>query len=271
MKRPNLFTRSKPDASPEASPDPLPGGRPRPERVCYVIGDIHGCADCLEDILTLIDQDIGAHKVSEPALAFVGNYIGHGPSSLIVLDRMQELCELFPKNVVCLMGSQERLLLDMFTDPDRRAGRWLSSGGDTILAEVLATDRSGMDPPNLEDMRGLASYLRGQLGESALNWLSDLPLSWSSGNLWVVHAGADPFRPMAEQSPRILLWGHPEFHSAQRSDDVWIAHGHSAVGRAGLVDRRITVDTEAHRTGVLSAVAVTPDGPMRVLSTQSSA
>lgn len=264
-----MFSKAAAGAAPQDGADPAARPGPRPAQVCYAIGDIHGCAQLLEDILTLIDQDIGAHKVTEPALIFTGNYMGYGPCSLDVVERLQELRELFPRNVVCLLGSQERLLLDMLADPDRRAARWLGSGGDRVLHEMAARASSDETPPAAEDADGLAAYLRAGLGGQTLAWLSELPLSWSSGNLWVVHAGADPLRPMPDQSPRILLWGHPEFLSAGRPDDIWIAHGHSPVTQAGLTERRIAVNTQAYQTGRLSAAAITPEGAVRVMATGS--
>jgi crotonobetaine/carnitine-CoA ligase len=107
----------------------------------------------------------------------------------------------------------------------------------------------------------------GSLGPDGSLWLDQLPLSWSSGNLWVVHAGADPARAMPDQTARVLLWGHPEFDSAPRGDDAWVAHGHVERDTPEIHDGRIGVDTAAWATGRLTAVAIKPDGSHAFLQT----
>ena len=74
-----------------------------------------------------------------------------------------------------------------------------------------------------------------------------------------MHAGADPARAMEDQTARVLLWGHPEFDSAPRSDDAWVAHGHveldSPVFAEGADRRRYgrmvhrAIDGRRHQAG----------------------
>jgi serine/threonine protein phosphatase 1 len=47
----------------------------------YAIGDIHGCLDKLEDLLSRIDARPGRDQ-----LVFLGDYIDRGPSSCEVVD-----------------------------------------------------------------------------------------------------------------------------------------------------------------------------------------
>lgn len=240
---------------------------PRPETTTYVVGDLHGRSDLLELMLELIDAHIGGTGASDPRLVFVGNYIDHGPDSAGVVARMVELTRDFPLNVTCLMGNHERMLLDFLADPPLRGPRWLREGGAATLTSyrVDADDLHPTAPP--EVWTHAATRLTRALGPDLRDWFDSLPLSWSSGNLWAVHAGADPARPMTDQSARVLLWGHPEFDSAPRGDDAWIAHGHVVRDRPSAADGRIAVDTGAWSTGQLTAIAIKPDGSHAFLQT----
>lgn len=231
---------------------------PRPEQATYIVGDIHGRADLLELMLELIDAHIGGTGSTDPRLVFVGDYVDHGPDSARVVTRMRELSEAFPANVTCLMGNHERMMLDFLTDPALRGPRWLRAGGIPTL-DSFGVPTATLTPtasPSLFD--AAAAQLADALGGQMRDWLDALPLSWCSGDLWVVHAGADPLRPMTEQSPRVLLWGHPEFDTTPRGDALWVAHGHVEMDRPMLADGRIATDTAAWSTGRLTACAIRP-------------
>lgn len=252
------------------SPKPaamVPDHLPRPESPTYVIGDLHGRADLLERALDLVDDHVARVNARNPQVVFVGDYIDHGPDSAATLTRVWELAKELPLNVTCLMGSHERMLLDFLADPTTRGPRWLRSGArETLDSFGLHTSQlSPGCPPDL--YRQEATALRDHLTPAILDWLQALPLTWNSGNLWAVHAGADPQHPMASQSPRVLLWGHPEFDSRPRHDGTWIAHGHTPVETPVQQDGRICVDTDAWQTGHLTTAAILPDGHVDFLTT----
>ncbi|MBF9043134.1 serine/threonine protein phosphatase [Rhodobacterales bacterium HKCCE4037] len=240
---------------------------PCPEQQTYVIGDIHGRADLLELILELIDAHIGGTSASDPRLVFVGNYIDLGPDSAVVLQRMQELQETFPDNVTCLMGNHERMLLDFLDDPASRGPRWLRTGAAETLRSFGVATADLENSPEFDAFPAAAHALRRRMPNGLREWLEERPLSFNSGNLWVVNAGADPGHAMEDQTARVLLWGHPEFDSAPRSDDVWIAHGHTEVAHPTAEEGRISTDTGAWRTGRLTACAIRTDGRHDFLQT----
>jgi len=251
--------------APEATPAET--GRPAPEHQTYIVGDLHGRADLLELMLELIDAHIGGSGSADPKLVFLGDYIDHGPASATVLARMMELTRDFPENVTCLMGCHERMLLDFLANPALRGPRWLRNGGNTTLQSfgLRGPETETGLPPDI--YTGLAQALTKAMGPAAKTWLEQRPLSWSSGNLWAVHAGADPQRDMTEQSARVLLWGHPEFDNTRRGDRAWVAHGHIECAEPSLRDGRISLDTAAWSTGRLTACAVRPDGQHDFLQT----
>jgi len=268
MMRPfrSLLGRKTPASETAPAPTPERAG-PRPERLVYLVGDIHGRGDLLELMLELIDGHIGGTGISDPRLVFLGDYIDHGPASRDVLERLKELTLDFPDNVTCLMGCHERMLLDFLSDPALRGPRWLRNGGAATLASygVAAPDLDPGSPPAA--FQDLATRLAAKLGADTQEWLAERPLSWSSGTLWAVHAGADPQRPMREQSARVLTWGHPEFDNTERGDGVWVAHGHIEQEAPSLRAGRIGLDTAAWKTDRLSGCAIKPDGSFDFLQT----
>ena len=244
--------------APEAPPDT----RPRPASVVYAVGDLHGRSDLLEAMLAEIDRDIGATGVAEPMLVFVGDYIDRGHASSEVLTRLQTLNREMPDNVICLMGNHERMMLDFLDNPAGRGARWLRNGGlETLRGFNLHDGGERLSRP----LGDLATALRRVLPSGQELWLRDLPTAWTSGNIAVVHAGADPVRPIDAQSDRVLLWGHPAFTSEARRDGVWVVHGHLVTATPGLIGGRIAIDTGACRTGLLTAAKLTPDGDVELL------
>jgi serine/threonine protein phosphatase 1 len=183
------------------------------------------------------------------------------------LARLRELTRDFPRNVVCLMGNHERMLLDFLDDPVTRGPRWLRAGGAATLHSFHVDPTRLQTGGQPEDFAAAASDLSRAMPEGLREWLSARPLSWRSGNVWAVHAGADPAHPMEKQSARVLLWGHPDFEAVPRADDTWIVHGHVEMERPVYEEGRIALDTAAWRTGRLTACALRPDGRHDFLQT----
>ncbi len=205
------------------------------ERV-QVVGDLHGCADLLEALLLRLDM-------RHPSV-FVGDYIDRGPDSRAVLNRLRQLDEL--PNVTCLMGNHEAMMLDFLRSPEAAGPLWLRAGGEaTLRAYGVEVDT--------QDWVSMGQGLARALGRDMILWLRARPLSTRLGNLAVVHAGADPLRPIESQPADILLWGHPRFRRRMRRDGLWVVHGHVITDSIRAERGRIGVDTGAYRTGRLSA------------------
>lgn len=226
---------------------------PQPDPALWLIGDIHGRADLLDRLLGLV-------RVTTPAprLIFAGDYIDRGPASAPVLVRLQELVR--DEAAICLMGNHERMLLDALDQPAEAALRWLRNGGDATLASFGISGRLP-GASEAERLAGMAEALRQALPPGTEAWLRDLPLYWQDGGLAVVHGGADPTLPMADQPEDALLWGHRDFHKP-RKDGLWIAHGHVVVAEPNAAAGRIALDTGAWATGRLTAARIGADGVM---------
>src|SRR5437868_11138960 len=76
----------------------------------YVVGDIHGRLDLLEDLLAKIHAELEHRPVSKTLLVFVGDLIDRGPSSAQVVERLRTYrrADIQP---IFLLGNHEEILL----------------------------------------------------------------------------------------------------------------------------------------------------------------
>ena len=105
------------------------------------------------------------------------------------------------------------------------------------------------------------------MGQPLIHWLTALPTRYLSGNIAVVHAGADPELPISMQSDQTLMWGHPGFDTRTRSDGVWVVYGHTITPEPAHQAGRIGIDTGAYATGRLTALCLSPDGQIEFRTT----
>lgn len=233
---------------------------PAPDRPVVAVGDIHGRADLWRELR----ERIAARFPGWPVVT-LGDSIDRGEHSREVL----ELLRADPPDglgpLTCLMGNHERMLLDFLDDPAAGAAPWLANGGlETVLS-------FGVRPPRArtltaQDAAALRDRLAGAMGPRLVAWLRQRPLSWQSGNVWAVHAGVDPARPLAAQGADSLLWGHPDFGRAPNAAGALVVHGHTIVDTPRADAGRVSVDTGAYATGRLTAAAIMP-GAVEFLQT----
>ncbi len=150
-----------------------------PRRI--VIGDVHGHYDGLMRLLDAIAPD------QMDQVYFLGDLIDRGPASARVVSFVQE------NGYTSLLGNHEQLMLEAFPSgrtftPGLQA--WLLSGGRTTVA----------------------SYSEVSLLMDHLDWMKTLPLYLDLGDVWLVHAGLDPKRPVDSQTAQEFCWIREPFH-----------------------------------------------------------
>lgn len=215
-----------------------------PDAPFWAIGDVHGCVDLLAPLLR--DLMEGPEKI-----ILVGDYINKGPDSAKTLDLLQEATAT--GQVIALRGNHEDLLLRFLRRPRQFGRSWINYGGLTTLESFGITGLTAdANPAEFFEAR---DALTAALGPQ-IAWLETLPYVWHSGNVAVLHAGADPDMALEDQVQKAFAWGHPNFHSHHRKDGTWIVHGHRPVQAVRIRNRRIAIDTEAYVSGTLSAVRV---------------
>ncbi|MFA5580703.1 MAG: metallophosphoesterase [Paracoccaceae bacterium] len=217
-----------------------------PDAPFWAIGDVHGRYDLLAPMLERIADDAPGQVIC------VGDYIDRGDASAQVLRHLAGA-----PDIIALMGNHEDMLVN-FLDHPASGNRWLRHGGLDAVQSFGITDVSDlMSDAALHDLR---DALLAAMGDDLVNWLRGLPRQWRSGNVAVVHAGADPGLPMDAQSARVLTWGHPEFAKHPRRDGIWVVHGHTIVDAAHQVAGRVAIDTGAYATGTLTAAHISAEG-----------
>ena len=224
-----------------------------PEGLTYVIGDVHGRADLLLDLLDRIVAEAEGWA-APPALVFLGDYVDRGEESRATLDLLTAVADWSEVAPVFLMGNHERMLLDFLADPVGGA-RWLRVGGLQTLASYGVPAGEGLREPAA--LIGLRDRLAEAMGAHRAFVAATRP-SHLTGNLLCAHAGADPDLGVAAQPEEALLWGHPGFSGRARSDGIWTIHGHVMVPEPQILPGRIAIDTGAYCTDRLTAARIAP-------------
>lgn len=223
---------------------------PCPAEPIAVIGDIHGRADLLDNLLSALNKDHPDHRK-----VFVGDYVDRGPESQAVLDRLRSL-----PDAICLRGNHEEMLLDFLDNPSDHAQRWLHNGGRNTLTSYR------IDPT--DDIPRVHEAFLGAISDGTADWLRALPCFWRSGNVLICHAGPNPAEPVEVQPDHVFTWGHSRFLRNERIDGLWVVHGHWVQDRPHATDGRIAVDTGACFTGKLTAALIRPRAQVEFLTSR---
>lgn len=183
----------------------------------FVIGDIHGMKESLEDMLKNWNRD-------KQQLIFVGDYIDRGPQSadsLLLVRKLQ-----MEYGAICLRGNHEEMFLAFLQNPISKWTLYERNGGLSTVSQLLG-----------ESTLTVSQYSRIKLAR-LLNerypwlesWLRDLPYFVEFGNFVVVHAGLnlrlDDWR---HTSPHDMVWIRQDFHEAANQTGKTIVFGHTPV------------------------------------------
>ncbi len=177
----------------------------RGDRV-WVIGDVHGHSDALENLITEIDPNPGDRIV------LMGDLIDRGPDSRMVIRIAKERADTF-----VIRGNHEDWALNGIANNGTKTWApsldWLMAGGKQCLDSY--NDSEG--ELNREDW-----------GRD-LKWMMTLPHFLLLDDWVLVHAGLEPGVELDEQQPRQLMWIRDDFHSASKPVDPLraVVFGHS--------------------------------------------
>ena len=230
-------------------------GRKRPrtrrgERI-YAIGDVHGRHDLLRELLRRIVEH---WEKSDPPkrnvkLVFLGDIIDRGPASDRCLKLVQRLIR--GGGVELLRGNHEDMLIEAAAANPAAVQAWLANGGDATLASF------GIDPPLPgEDSFDFAERLIAGIPPAVLDMLRAAPAFTTSGDYFFVHAGVRPGVPLDRQVVEDLYSIRQDFTASERWHGAVIVHGHSIVDEIEIRHNRISCDTGAYRTGLLSCLCL---------------
>ena len=227
----------------------VPAGR----RV-YAVGDIHGRADLLDDLMRQIDADLagGDGVTIQPLLIFLGDYVDRGRDSRGVIERLLRLAEGWP-DTGFLRGNHEQAMLD-FLDGAEAGRQWLRFGGRATLASY------GVDADFNADDAAAIAYARQMLDQALpaahRRFLHGLGLSVTVGDYFFAHAGIRPGIALAAQAADDLIWIREPFLSSSRDHGKVVVHGHSIHYQPEQRGNRIGIDTGAFATGRLTCLVL---------------
>jgi serine/threonine protein phosphatase 1 len=231
---------------------PPPAARFPDGRVGFAVGDIHGRADLLTEMLALLEARAGAEQRAggEPIVVFLGDYVDRGPQSPAVIDL---LLQGRPRGYRrhCLKGNHEQSM-QTFMDAPLENRAWVLQGG----AETLVS--YGVQPPPSvgaqdADWIGVAAALKARVPQPHLDFLNGLERYVAYGDYAFVHAGIDAARTLEDQTDDDLYWARDRFIASRKRFSHRVVHGHTPVDRPYADERRVAVDTGAYASGTLTA------------------
>lgn len=217
------------------------------------IGDVHGCFTALRTLLEAVQPGPG------DVLVTLGDYVDRGPDSKRVLETLLDLegrTQLKP-----LIGNHEILFLDV------QAGRlaadnWLQVGGrETLLS---------YHPDSQQAWRSIPQAHLDFLSQRCLRY-------WETPTHLFVHANANAFLPMEEQTDDWLFWTRFNDAFPHMSGKVMVC-GHTAQrsGLPNVLPHAVCLDTWAYGEGWLTCLDLSQNlfiqanqsGQLRQLSLQ---
>lgn len=271
---------------------PRPAGRTAraartpPGTVVYAIGDIHGCDRLLRQLLDGIRIDARPRRADRRVLVTLGDYINRGPECRAVIDLLRAP-GLDGFEVVFLMGNVEQAMLRYLDGEMAIAINWLEYGGietaasygvacplprrrDERSLEAMRWHEDYQDaygatmPPQPEEVASLEALRRelaAALPPEHLAFFRGLRTMWREGGYCFVHAGIVPGLPLDAQPARDCMWIRRRFLDSDLDHGAVVVHGHSIAAEPEVRHNRISIDTGAYKSGVLTCLVL--DGEER--------
>lgn len=195
----------------------------------FVIGDLHGCYDLLQDRL----WRSGFNKKTD-RLFSVGDLIDRGPDSMKCLELIEEDW-FYP-----VIGNHEKMMMDVILDGED-GYLWVANGGQWHLEE---------------DYQTLRAYCE---------MLKKVPYSYTiEGKVGICHAQPpsvdwnDTKNP-SERDIKIMLWARSWIEDRLQDDVeniVYTIHGHTPIQKPMTVANATFIDTGAFHSGNLTMIEI---------------
>lgn len=221
----------------------------------YVVGDVHGRLDLLDDLLRKIELDVSASAPRKNLIVFLGDLIDRGPSSSQVVERLRTYkprdCE-----VAFLSGNHEEVLLRVLEGDTELLERWLQFGG----GECLASYGLGLRTIEVLAAPQVLRRAREVIPAEHVSFLRSFADTVTFGDYLFVHAGIKPGVSLEKQEPQDLRWIRKPFLEDKGEHFAFVVHGHTISDEVDVRTNRIGIDTGAYRTGLLSALRLEDEG-----------
>lgn len=188
-----------------------------PKRV-FVIGDIHGCADELNVLITHLEKKEAVS--AQDLIIFVGDYIDRGPNTRGVLDALVKLRKKFPKTVF-LAGNHELMMFACLANHLNMGviDNWVKNGGLQTLQSFGVTENVA---PEL-----IIRKLEDSLSREHKEFFGCFERYVIFEDYCFVHAGVNPLRDLKSQLDQDIFWIRQEFINNIHYLKKTIIFGHS--------------------------------------------
>lgn len=218
----------------------------------YIVGDVHGCARQLGDLLAHIREDSARGHYSKGHLVFVGDYTDRGPDSFGVLEKLagDPVPGLTPH---FLLGNHDARVLEIL-HYDIEVASWLQWGGAATLASYGLNPRELIVAESPEE--AIRNGVREAMPDHHRRFFESLKLTQRAGDFLFVHAGIRPGVPLNRQDPEDLFWIREPFLSSEKNFGFVVVHGHTPVYEVDWRKNRVDIDTGACFGGTLTCLVL---------------
>ncbi len=222
-----------------------------PGQRIYAIGDVHGRADLLDQLIDMIEADDAARGDADFQLIFLGDLIDRGPDSARVVKTVGGLLATGDQ-VRLIKGNHEEVFVAAAAGSAQATRLLMTIGGYETL-ESYGISRAEADRGSIQD---LADLLNARVPQRHLDILNSGEDMIRSGDYVFVHAGIRPGVPLDQQQSSDLRWIRGPFLDARRRDDYVVVHGHTPTEAVAFKPGRIGIDTGACYSGKLTALGL---------------
>lgn len=218
----------------------------------YAIGDIHGCLDALDRLLSAIADD-ATDFPGQLRLLFLGDLVDRGPDSAGVIDRI--LHGPYPgalerSHPEVLMGNHEEAMLAAY-DGESDVRGWLNYGGVQTL-ESYGISRADHFSRGFD----LGRRMHELIPAEHIAFLRGRPDHVRVGDFLFVHAGIRPGVAIERQHPADLRWIRSGFLDSDTDHGMTVVHGHTISDAPQQLANRIGIDTGCYAGGELTALVL---------------
>jgi serine/threonine protein phosphatase 1 len=201
---------------------------------CWAIGDIHGCSQALDHLLSVINPQPGDTFIT------LGDYVNKGPDTKGVIERLIQLGQEY--ELIPLRGNHDFQLLQAREEDEKTARDTFK-----LTAETLKSYKKKGATASIDDI-------------PARHWqflAQDCQKLWETKHHIFVHGNLDPITPVAEQQEECLYWRRFDDAAPHCSGKKLIC-GHTSQkdGKIKNLGYAVCIDTWACGAGWLTGLEI---------------
>ncbi len=215
----------------------------------YAIGDIHGRRDLLCRMIARIEADEASREPADTTVILLGDLVDRGPESAGVIATAREWSKR--RRVRMLAGNHEEMFLRSF-DHEETLRHFLRHGGrETLLSYPIDTDAYSRS--TLSELRELMHRAVPTEDVALMQTMED---RIQIGDYVFVHAGIRPGVALEDQKISDMRWIRGDFIEGPETRDFVVVHGHTILEAPHVSPLRISLDTGAFSSGLLTAIGL---------------